>query len=72
MVLDGDQPEPEPITQQTTPDDRSPTVPQKKARVGASPAMPQSITAAGAQIGLDAIKDAQAEAVRRAQVKDTL
>ena len=55
------------------PDKRSPTiVPEKKAQVGASPAMVKGIMAAGAEIGLDVIKDAQAEAAKKAYVKETL
>ena len=49
------------------PDEKSPTiVPEKKAWVGASPTMAKGITAARAEIGLDVIKDTQAEAAKKA------
>ena len=74
VTLDGDDSDPNKLTIDTMqPEEKSPTVvPEKKARVGASPAMAKGVKAAGADIGLEVIKRSQAEAATKAHANKTL
>ena len=58
VVIDDDEPPestPDPVPKDTSPEDKSPTMPQKKARVGAGDggAVNRNFMALGAQVGLD-------------------
>ena len=66
VILDDEDSDPNELTIDTAPSaERSPTiVPEKKARVGASPAMAKGVKAATADIGLEALMKSQAEAAK--------
>ena len=72
VVLDDDTPAPPPAPEHGSQDDKSPHVPEKKARVGGSPTMAKGITAAGAWIGLALIQDTQVEPTQMDYMINTL
>ena len=74
ITLDDGNSDPNKLTINTAqPQEKSPTiVPEKKAQVGASPAMAKGIEAAEADIGLDVVKKSQAEAAAKACADNTL
>ena len=74
VTLDDDNSDPNKLTINTQQsEEKSPiAIPEKRARVGGSPAMAKGITAAGAEIGLAVVKKSQAEAAAKAFADNTL
>ena len=74
LTLDGDDSDPNKLTiDDAQPQERSPlAVPEKRARVGASPAMAKGVAAAGADIGLAVVQQSQAEAAAQAYANRTV
>ena len=68
VTLDDEDSDPNKLTIDTQwPEEKSPTVvPEKRARVGGSPAMAKGVAAAGADIGLEVIQKSQGEAAAKA------
>ena len=74
VTLDDKDSDPNKLTIDTQRPDKksSTTVPEKRARVGGSPAMAKGVAAAGADIGLEFIQKSQAEAAAKALADNTL
>ena len=74
ITLDDEDSDPNKLMIDTQPpEEKSPiTVPEKRARVGGSPAMAKGVAAAGADIGLEVIQKSQAEAAAKVFADNTL
>ena len=74
ITLDDEDSDPNKLTIDTQPPEEksSIAVPEKRARVGGSPAMAKGVAAAGADIGLKVIQKSQAEAAAKAFANNTL